>query len=75
MRHMRQAPWMSIVDTIGAGDSFTAAITLGLLHGWALEKISETANMVAAHVCSRTGGTPPMEEHLKILFQPSGMPG
>lgn len=62
-----------IVDTIGAGDSFTAAITLGLLKGWPLEKISEAANMVAAHVCSQTGGTPAMEERLVKLFQPIAM--
>lgn len=63
-----------IVDTIGAGDSFTAALTLGLLKGWALERISETANRVAAHVCSRSGGTPPMDVRLKELFESSRIP-
>jgi fructokinase len=63
-----------VADTIGAGDSFTAALTLGLLKRWPLERISETANRVAAHVCSRPGGTPPMDARLKDLFEPTRMP-
>jgi fructokinase len=63
-----------VTDTIGAGDSFTAALTLGLLKGWPLVQISETANAVAAHVCSCTGATPPMPESLAALFLPAGQP-
>lgn len=59
-----------IADTVGAGDSFTAAIILGLLNEWQIERISETANRIAAHVCASTGATPPMPDHLKALFQP-----
>jgi fructokinase len=63
-----------IADTIGAGDSFTAALTLGLLKGWPLVQIAETANAVAAHVCSCTGAIPPMPARLTGLFQPAGQP-
>ena len=63
-----------ISDTIGAGDSFTAALTLGLLKGWPLVQISEMANAVAAHVCSCTGATPPMPSDLAALFQAAGQP-
>lgn len=59
-----------IADTVGAGDSFTAAIILGLLSDWSIERISETANRIAAHVCACTGATPPMPDHLKALFKP-----
>lgn len=63
-----------IADTIGAGDSFTSALTLGLLKGWPLVQIAATANAVAAHVCSCTGAIPPMPDSLIALFQPSGQP-
>lgn len=58
-----------VVDTIGAGDSFTAAMTLGLLAGWDLEKIGKVANEVASYVCSCAGGTPPLPRHLWAHFQ------
>ncbi len=45
-------------DTIGAGDSFTAALAMGLLAGHSLERINRQANHVAAWVCSQEGGTP-----------------
>ena len=57
-----------VKDTIGAGDSFTAAATLGLLQGRPLEWISATANKVAAHVCSCAGAIPPMPEALRQPF-------
>lgn len=59
---------VDVQDTIGAGDSFTAAVALGLLQGWPLEWISATANEVAAHVCSCVGAIPPMPEPLRQRF-------
>ena len=57
-----------VVDTIGAGDSFTAAMTLGLLAGWDLELINQRANQVAAFVCSQAGAMPAFPAELKQLF-------
>jgi fructokinase len=57
-------------DTVGAGDSFTAAVPMGLLLGWPLDRINETANEIAAFVCSQSGGTPPLPEHLRRPFEP-----
>lgn len=48
----------SVVDTVGAGDAFTAAMTIGLLSGWALDDVNAHANRVAAFVASCAGGTP-----------------
>jgi fructokinase len=55
-----------IKDTIGAGDSFTAAVTIGFLQGLPLNKINENANRIAAYVCSQRGGMPPMPDFLKV---------
>lgn len=53
-----------VKDTIGAGDSFTAATTMGLLLKWPLQKISHTANQVAAYVCSQHGAVPELPEDI-----------
>jgi fructokinase len=49
-----------VCDTVGAGDAFTAVLTVGLLEGWPLDEINRRANRVAAYVCSQPGATPPL---------------
>nr|WP_281384371.1 carbohydrate kinase [Pelagicoccus albus] len=46
------------VDTVGAGDSFTATLCVGLLLGKPLSEVNRFANEVAAYVCSQKGATP-----------------
>ena len=58
-----------VVDTIGAGDAFTAAMTLGLLLHWDLDRISARANEVAAYVCSQAGATPGLPASLTDAFR------
>lgn len=58
-----------VVDTVGAGDSFTAAMTLGLLHGKALDRINEYANRVASFVCSKSGATPKLPDSIIQAIQ------
>jgi fructokinase len=41
----------AIVDTVGAGDAFSAAAILGLLHGWPLAQLVERAGDFATSVC------------------------
>ncbi len=55
-----------IVDTIGAGDSFTAAVTIGYLQQLDLNDINEKANRLAAYVCSQQGAMPPIPDFLDI---------
>ena len=50
----------AVVDTVGAGDAFTAVLAFGLLSGASLDAINEQANRVASFVCSRAGATPEM---------------
>lgn len=56
-----------VVDTIGAGDSFTAATTLGFLLGHDLDTINEYANRLAAYVCTKKGAMPPIPDGFKLV--------
>lgn len=60
---------VSVVDTVGAGDAFTAALTVGMLAGWDLDDINQRANEVAAHVASCTGATPVLPDRLREPFR------
>lgn len=49
---------ISVADTIGAGDAFSAALLHGINAGWTASGIADFANRVGALVASRPGGTP-----------------
>jgi len=55
---------VKVVDTVGSGDAFTAALTHEYLKGSSLEAINETANLVGAWVASQPGGMPVPETGL-----------
>ncbi|MDE0299632.1 MAG: carbohydrate kinase [Candidatus Poribacteria bacterium] len=57
---------VDLKDTVGAGDAFTAAMTLGLLLGHELDRINEHACRVAAFVCSQDGAVPKLPDDLKL---------
>ena len=59
---------VAVSDTIGAGDAFTAAMTLGWLSGWDLDEINRRAGAVASFVCSQPGATPPLPPELAAPF-------
>jgi len=59
-----------VVDTVGAGDAFTAALVMGLLLRFRLEDIHRNAAEVAAFVCSCHGATPALPPHLRTMFLP-----
>ena len=54
----RPTPQVDVADTVGAGDSFTAAIVWGLLAGQDLSTMHRRAAAVAAYVCTQDGATP-----------------
>jgi fructokinase len=49
---------VAVIDTVGAGDAFTAALALGLAGGVALDRGQRWASAAAAYVCTQPGGTP-----------------
>jgi fructokinase len=53
---------VAVKDTVGAGDAFTAALTMGVLEGKPLDAINRRANQVARYVCSCEGATPPLPD-------------
>ena len=48
----------TVIDTVGAGDSFTASMTLDILEGRDYAKFLKDACKVAAGVCSHAGAVP-----------------
>jgi fructokinase len=63
-RHVEPVHPAVVADTVGAGDSFSAVLALGLLQGWPLARINRAANRLAAFVCSRRGATPALPASL-----------
>lgn len=50
-----------VVDTVGAGDAFTAAMVCLYLEGKPLRECARFANHYAARVCEQPGGTPRLD--------------
>ena len=49
---------IQVVDTVGAGDAFTAGMAHQLRRGASLDMVNELANRVASWVASNSGGMP-----------------
>jgi len=58
-------PLVVVDDTIGAGDSFTSAMVMGILNKQPLQQIHRKAVEISAFVCTQKGATPVLPE--KIL--------
>lgn len=54
---------VSVVDTIGAGDAFTAGLLAGFLEGKSLSEAARLANRFAARVAASAGGTPRIDRN------------
>ncbi len=57
-----------VVDTVGAGDSFTATVVAGLLAGVDLATVGARACEIAAFVCGQPGATPELPASLRNPF-------
>jgi len=61
---------VQVVDTVGAGDAFAAAVACCWGFDMTLEKISEVANRWAGWVASQHGAMPPIDEALRRQMLP-----
>jgi len=52
------APKVSVVDTVGAGDSFTGAFVAALLQGKTIREAHQLAVETSAYVCTQHGAMP-----------------
>lgn len=55
-----------LVDTVGAGDAYSAVAMAGLLNGWKTETLLQRASAFAAAICTVRGAVPPE----KIFYTP-----
>ncbi len=62
-------PDSPIVDTVGAGDSFTASLASALLNGKPLAEAHVLATDVATYVCEHHGAMPILSDELKARAQ------
>jgi ribokinase len=67
-----------VVDSVGAGDAFAAALSLGMAWGWPVDKAAEFGNYVGARACEGTGerwsrlpDRPAKEEALTLISRTS----
>ena len=66
---------VEVIDTVGAGDAFTAALAMQLIAGSAPERVSEAANQVGAWVASQAGAMPfPNDDGWQRVRALYGMP-
>ena len=59
---------VAVRDTVGAGDSFTAAFIIGTLRGWPVATTLRRATAIAAYVCTQSGATPDLPPELTGPF-------
>ncbi|WP_437184880.1 carbohydrate kinase family protein [Planctomicrobium sp. SH668] len=60
---------VKVADTVGAGDSFTAALIASQLRGWPLSLSGEFANRVGGMVASRSGAMPELRREFEQLIE------
>ena len=60
----RATPKVCVADTVGAGDSFTAAFISALLKGKTVEEAHGLAVDVSAYVCTQNGAMPELPDAL-----------
>ena len=58
-------PKVEVVDSVGAGDSFTAAFVSGLIRGDSIAETHRHAVDIAAYVCTQAGAIPALPVNLQ----------
>ncbi len=60
-----ETPIVEVADTVGAGDSFTAAFVASLLKGLPIAEAHKLAVETSAFVCTQNGAMPVLPDYLK----------
>ena len=60
----KPTPVVEVADTVGAGDSFTAAFVAALLHSQSISDAHQLAVDVSAYVCTQHGAMPVLPDTL-----------
>lgn len=61
----QETPKVPVADTVGAGDSFTAAFCSSVLKGKSIPEAHRLAVEVSAYVCTQSGAMPVLPETLR----------
>lgn len=61
----QETPKVPVADTVGAGDSFTAAFCSSVLKGKSIPEAHRLAVEVSAYVCTQSGAMPVLPEALR----------
>lgn len=74
-RVLRNGSWtfepgraVKVVDAVGAGDAYTAALVMGLVQDWPTAELLAAATEIAACVCTQAGATPELPAELVARF-------
>lgn len=59
-----ETPTVQVADTVGAGDSFTAAFTAAIIRGRSVREAHQLAVDTSAYVCTQQGAMPMLPESL-----------
>jgi fructokinase len=59
-----ETPKVAVADTVGAGDSFTAAFIAAILNGNNISEAHTLAVDVSAYVCTQNGAMPELPEEV-----------
>ena len=65
-----ETPKVEVADTVGAGDSFTAAFVSALLYGQPLREAHRLAVETSAYICTQEGATPQLPLPLLQQMRP-----
>lgn len=60
-----ETPKVKVADTVGAGDSFTAAFVSAILMGKSVSEAHQLAVNVSAYICTQNGAMPELPENLR----------
>ena len=65
----QNTPMVDVVDTVGAGDSFTGTFCAAILSGMSVPDAHALAVKVSAYVCTQSGAMPVLPDDIKSCIK------